>query len=81
MEATSRIAFAIAAAVGIVHGQSAIALGIAAAPFVSLVVVPAAFARRAAPRAPRDDATRACPEWATDAALEGPGAPRASRRR
>ena len=32
---------------GISHGQSAIALGIAAAPFVSLVVVPAAFATRA----------------------------------
>src|SRR5579862_3708864 len=64
MEATSRIAFAIAAAVGISHGQSAIALGIAAAPFVSLVVVPAAFARRASTGAPP----------ATDAALEGPAA-------
>jgi len=67
MEATSRIAFAIAAAIGIVHGQSAIALGIAAAPFVSLVVVPAAFARRAASVA-GDGAP------ATDAALEGPAA-------
>ena len=52
MESASRIAFAIAAAVGISHGQSAIALGIAAAPFVSLVVVPAAFARRAARERP-----------------------------
>ena len=42
MEASSRIAFAVVAAVGLTHGQSAIALGIAAAPFVSLVVVPAA---------------------------------------
>ena len=51
------------------HGQSAIALGIAAAPFVSLVVVPAAFATpRAARRRPRG----APP--ATDAALEGPAA-------
>ena len=33
--------FALAVAVGLTHGQSAIALGIAAAPFVSLVVVPA----------------------------------------
>jgi len=65
MEATSRIAFAIAVALGIAHGQSAIALGIAAAPFVSLVVVPAAFARRAA-------SGEAAP--ATDAALEGPAA-------
>jgi O-antigen/teichoic acid export membrane protein len=66
LESASRIAFAVAAAVGITHGQSAIALGIAAAPFVSLVVVPAAFASRAA----RDD--RDPP--ATDAALEGPAA-------
>jgi len=69
MESASRIAFALAAAVGISHGQSAIALGIAAAPFVSLVVVPAAFASRAAreERAPP-------PPAATDAVLEGPAA-------
>jgi O-antigen/teichoic acid export membrane protein len=66
MESTSRIAFAIAAAVGITHGQSAIGLGIAAAPFVSLVVVPAAFANRAR--------AEAAPPPATDAALEGPAA-------
>jgi len=66
MESASRIAFALAAAVGITHGQSAIAMGIAAAPFVSLVVVPAAFASRFA----RED--RAV--TATDAALEGPAA-------
>jgi O-antigen/teichoic acid export membrane protein len=46
MEASSRIAFAIAVALGLAHGQSAVAMGIAAAPFVSLVVVPAAFARQ-----------------------------------
>ena len=45
MEATSRVAFALAVAVGIASGQSAVALGIAAAPFVSLFVVPAAFAK------------------------------------
>ena len=67
MEAASRIAFAIAAAIGISHGQSAIGLGIAAAPFVSLVVVPAAFASHAARAADRDE-----PPPATDAALEGP---------
>jgi O-antigen/teichoic acid export membrane protein len=66
MESASRIAFAIAAAVGITHGQSAIAMGIAAAPFVSLVVVPAAFASRAA----REDRTPPT----SDAALEGPAA-------
>jgi O-antigen/teichoic acid export membrane protein len=46
MESVSRICFALAAALGITSGQTAVALGIAAAPFVSLVVVPAAFARR-----------------------------------
>jgi O-antigen/teichoic acid export membrane protein len=45
MESVSRVSFAIAVALGISSGQSAVALGIAAAPFVSLVVVPAAFAR------------------------------------
>jgi O-antigen/teichoic acid export membrane protein len=50
MESTSRICFAIAVAIGIAHGQTAVALGIAAAPLVSLVVVPAAFARRTAER-------------------------------
>ncbi|HEY1776465.1 MAG TPA: hypothetical protein VGG41_09940 [Solirubrobacteraceae bacterium] len=68
MEAASRIAFAIAAAIGITHGQSAIGLGIAAAPFVSLVVVPAAFARQAQ-RSP----SAAVVELA-DAGLEGPAA-------
>jgi O-antigen/teichoic acid export membrane protein len=46
MEATSRICFALAVAFGIASGQTAVALGIAAAPLLSLVVVPAAFARR-----------------------------------
>jgi O-antigen/teichoic acid export membrane protein len=67
MESASRFAFALAAAVGISQGQSAIAIGIAAAPFVSLVVVPAAFASRAQ-RASRT------PPPVTDAALEGPAA-------
>jgi len=46
MEALSRVAFALAVAVGIAEGQDAVALGIAAAPFLSLVVVPWVFARR-----------------------------------
>jgi O-antigen/teichoic acid export membrane protein len=53
MESTSRISFAIAVALGIASGQTAVALGIAAAPFVSLVVVPAAFARSRGERAAR----------------------------
>ncbi|MGI8781384.1 MAG: lipopolysaccharide biosynthesis protein, partial [Solirubrobacteraceae bacterium] len=47
-EATSRLLFALAVAVGIAEGQAAVALGMAAAPFVSLVVVPLAFSRRPA---------------------------------
>jgi O-antigen/teichoic acid export membrane protein len=74
MESTSRISFAIAVALGIASGQTAVALGIAAAPFVSLVVVPAAFAHTRR--------ERAFVGWAggapitideADAALAGPG--------
>jgi O-antigen/teichoic acid export membrane protein len=46
LESTSRFLFALAVAVGIAEGQDAVALGIAAAPFVSLVVVPLAWRRR-----------------------------------
>jgi len=46
LEALSRLGFAVAVAVGIAEGQSAVALGMAAAPLVSLVVVPWAFSRR-----------------------------------
>jgi O-antigen/teichoic acid export membrane protein len=46
MEASSRLLFAVAVAIGIASGQSVVAMGMAAAPFVSLVVVPLAFARR-----------------------------------
>jgi O-antigen/teichoic acid export membrane protein len=46
MESASRCAFAVAAAVGIAHGQTAVAVGIAVAPLVSLVVLPLAFALR-----------------------------------
>jgi len=56
LEATSRFLFALAVAVGIASGQSVVAMGMAAAPFVSLVVVPLAFARRG-----REDESRAGP--------------------
>jgi O-antigen/teichoic acid export membrane protein len=46
MEATSRCLFALAVAVGIADGQTAVALGMVAAPIVSLAVVPPALARR-----------------------------------
>jgi len=68
MEALSRVCFALAVVLGIASGQLAVALGIAAAPFVSLLVVPWAFARRG-----RE--TRGSPEIEdVDAALAGPGA-------
>jgi O-antigen/teichoic acid export membrane protein len=51
LESCSRFLFALAVVVGIAHGQDAVALGILAAPFVSLVVVPLAFARRDPPPA------------------------------
>jgi O-antigen/teichoic acid export membrane protein len=46
MEATSRCLFALAVTVGIAEGQTAVALGMAAAPVVSLAVVPWAIGRR-----------------------------------
>ncbi|HYI37758.1 MAG TPA: hypothetical protein VEX39_14180, partial [Thermoleophilaceae bacterium] len=49
MEACSRVLFAVAVAVGIAEGQSVVALGMAAAPIVSLAVVPLALARTRAP--------------------------------
>ncbi|HKH78919.1 MAG TPA: hypothetical protein VJ996_02795 [Solirubrobacteraceae bacterium] len=67
VESLSRLCFALAVLLGIAHGQTAVVLGIAAAPFVSLVVVPAAFARRSGE-------PRGAPEIEElDAALAGPG--------
>jgi O-antigen/teichoic acid export membrane protein len=56
LEATSRVLFALAVAVGIAEGQSAVALGILAAPLFSLVVVPWALTRnlRSPEAAPKD---------------------------
>ncbi len=67
IESLSRLCFALAVALGITHGQTAVVLGIAAAPFVSLVVVPLAFARRSGE-------PHGAPEMEElDAALAGPG--------
>ncbi len=71
VESLSRLCFALAVALGIAHGQTAVVLGIAAAPFVSLVVVPAAFARRKEARPPESRGTPEMEEL--DAALAGPG--------
>jgi O-antigen/teichoic acid export membrane protein len=48
LESVSRCMFALAVALGIAHGQTAVALGIAAAPLVSLAVVPWALGRHGA---------------------------------
>jgi O-antigen/teichoic acid export membrane protein len=47
LESVSRFLFPLAVAVGLLEGQSAVALGILAAPLVSLLVVPPALRRRA----------------------------------
>ena len=54
MEATARLLFALAVAIGIFTGQSVVAMGMAAAPLVSLVVVPWAFSRRPQAEAARE---------------------------
>ncbi|HWM62416.1 MAG TPA: hypothetical protein VNP96_00320 [Solirubrobacterales bacterium] len=46
-ESVFRTLFAVLVAIGLLNGQSAVAIGIVAAPSLSLLVVPAAFARRA----------------------------------
>ncbi len=46
MEASTRVLFALAVAVGIAEGQSVVALGMAAAPLVSLCVVPWALRKQ-----------------------------------
>jgi O-antigen/teichoic acid export membrane protein len=53
LESCSRCLFAVAVAIGIFSGQGAVALGIAAAPLVSLLVVPWAIEHRGAPEGER----------------------------
>jgi O-antigen/teichoic acid export membrane protein len=67
MEASSRCLFALAVAVGIAEGQDAVALGMAAAPIVSLAVVPWALGRRLrAAEQDRDPDTQALDAAARD---------------
>ncbi|MEK6277376.1 MAG: hypothetical protein AABM29_05115, partial [Actinomycetota bacterium] len=51
-ESIFRTSFAVIVAVGLLSGQSVVAMGIVAAPCLSLVVVPLAFARRAQAQGP-----------------------------
>jgi len=80
LEAASRVCFALAVAVGLAHGESAVALGIAAAPLASLLVIPAAAARERRARAPGASAAALAGPLAhptvadADAALQGPAA-------
>jgi O-antigen/teichoic acid export membrane protein len=70
LESTSRFLFALAAAIGMSSGESAIAVGMAVAPFVSLCVVPFGFRRLHAAAQRPDAAEREAP--VLDAAGEGP---------
>ena len=82
MEASSRCLFALAVAIGIAEGQTAVALGMAAAPIVSLAVVPPALARQARPRRARTSPTRPPPPSSTrPRATSRPRASRSSRSR
>jgi O-antigen/teichoic acid export membrane protein len=69
MEASSRCLFALAVAVGIASGQSVVALGMVAAPVVSLAIVPLALGRRLPPA---EDAQPADPDALDDAAKGEP---------
>jgi O-antigen/teichoic acid export membrane protein len=64
LESTSRFLFALAVAVGIASGQTAVAAGMAAAPFASLCVIPLAFGRMRLAGSPLVEIA--------DAASEGP---------
>ena len=67
IEAVARFLFAAVVAVGLASGENMVALGIVAAPCVSMIVVPIAFARREDP--PHDAEAALAP--AIDAAIEG----------
>lgn len=76
-ESTSRTAFAVAVALGIASGQSFVALGIVAAPLLSLIVVPLVFARRSGDGPPgvrRTDLASVEGEDPTGTQSEGDGA-------
>ena len=71
MESVSRCLFALAVVVGVASGQVAVAVGMAAAPIVSLSVVPWALGRRL--RAPEPVATAADTATLEQAAEANPG--------
>jgi O-antigen/teichoic acid export membrane protein len=68
LESASRFAFALAVAVGLASGVDAVALGIAAAPLASLVIVPLAVARHDPPPGARVEADEPHASFAAAAA-------------
>jgi O-antigen/teichoic acid export membrane protein len=82
MESLSRFCFALAVAIGLASGENAVALGIAAAPLLSLVVVPAAFLHdRRGPQQPEaeEPPEAEAAEAPEPGAGEGPGTLAAAR--
>jgi O-antigen/teichoic acid export membrane protein len=76
LESLSRCMFALVVAVGLFSGQSVVALGIAAAPLVSLAVVPWALRRRIRATAPPEEEpplTDSTPEQAEFTLARGAG--------
>ncbi|HLL86033.1 MAG TPA: hypothetical protein VK387_01840 [Thermoleophilaceae bacterium] len=73
-ESVSRCLFALAVVVGVASGQAVAALGIAAAPIVSLAVVPWALGRRLRARAPEGGGTGEEGDEADAAALDSTAA-------
>ncbi len=73
MESLSRFCFVLAVAIGLTSGENAVALGIAAAPLLSLVVVPAAFLHdRRGPQEPAAETPPAAGEAPPAAAEPSP---------
>lgn len=69
-ESISRTAFPLAVALGIATGQDVVALGIVAAPTLSLIVVPFAFLRRATTEGAEDSSQGKAPAAASAASGE-----------
>jgi O-antigen/teichoic acid export membrane protein len=74
MEASSRFLFALLVTLGIASGQAFVALGMAAAPILSLVVVPFAFARRAGGQGTVDSGQGLSSDYLDAAARDEPSA-------
>ena len=75
MESASRVVFAVLLVAGVLHGKNAAAVAIAAAPLLSLIVVPWALGRRVRTMAGERDEARDPPNEAT-APIAGRSPPR-----